>query len=105
MSEDRQAFPEIHEVLRAAERFKQEGNFRRCLDIYLLLSDGDPSLEAGTYAVEIAECYESLGDILAAYYWYGRAVEENPHVHLGASQKRLVLGIPSFWALIQKNGE
>jgi hypothetical protein len=42
------------------------------------MADGDPSLDGGYLGMKIAECYEALGDLYAAKYWYHRAVEENP---------------------------
>ncbi|MGC1779743.1 MAG: hypothetical protein WBB34_17550 [Xanthobacteraceae bacterium] len=61
------------------------------LKIYLFMADGDQSLDAGNLGNKIAQCYERLGDSHAAKYWYGRAVEENPSVHLDsvAARKRL----------------
>ena len=50
------------------------------LRIYLFMADGDTSLDAGYLGKRIGECYERMGQLYAAKYWYGRAVEENPHV-------------------------
>ena len=47
------------------------------LKIYYFMADGDPSLAGGYLGMKIGECYEALGDLHAAKYWYGRAVEEN----------------------------
>lgn len=47
------------------------------LKIYFFMADGDPSLDGGYLGMKIAECYETLGDLHAAKYWYGRAVEQN----------------------------
>jgi hypothetical protein len=41
------------------------------------MADGDPSLDGGYHGKKLGECYERLGDLQAAKYWYGRAVEEN----------------------------
>lgn len=47
--------------------------------IYLFMgADGDQSLDAGYLGERLGECYENLGDLHAAKYWYGRAVEESP---------------------------
>jgi hypothetical protein len=48
------------------------------IKIYLFMADGDLSLDAGYLAMRLAECYEKIGDLHAAKYWYGRAIEENP---------------------------
>jgi hypothetical protein len=41
--------------------------------IYFWMGDGDPSLDAGYLAYQIAACHEALGDLHAAKWWYGRA--------------------------------
>jgi tetratricopeptide (TPR) repeat protein len=48
------------------------------IKIYLFMGDGDPSLDAGYLGKRIGECYEQIGDLHAAKYWYGRAIEEGP---------------------------
>jgi hypothetical protein len=55
------------------------------------MSDGDTALDAGYLGQKIGQCHEALGDLHAAKYWYGRAVEENPGVRLfsEAARKRL----------------
>ena len=50
------------------------------LAIYLFMTDGDPSLDAGYLGMRIGDCYERLNDQFSAKYWYGRAVEENPQI-------------------------
>jgi hypothetical protein len=45
-------------------------------------------LDAGYLAEVIGECYEALGDLHAAKYWYGRAVEENPSVRMSSVNAR-----------------
>jgi len=42
------------------------------------MADGDRSLDGGYLAMRIGECHEAQGELHAARYWYGRAVEENP---------------------------
>ncbi len=53
------------------------GCVRDALRIYFFMADGDLSLDGGYLGMKIAECYEKLGDLQAAKYWYRRAVEEN----------------------------
>jgi hypothetical protein len=50
---------------------------------------------------KIGECYESLGDIPAARYWYRRAVEENPQVRLTSVAARSRLGEENFDELVK----
>jgi hypothetical protein len=59
--------------------------------IYLFMADGDPSLDAGYLGERIAQCYERMGDLHAAKYWYGRAMEENPHVRIDSREGRMRL--------------
>ena len=44
------------------------------------MADGDKSLDGGYLGERIGYCYEMMGDLHAAKYWYGRAVEENPEI-------------------------
>jgi tetratricopeptide (TPR) repeat protein len=53
------------------------GRISDALKIYFFMADGDPSLDGGYLGMKIAECYEAIGDLQVAKYWYGRAVEEN----------------------------
>lgn len=65
---------------RAAQDLLDRNTPHDALKIYLFMADGDPSLDAGYLAAGIGECYERLGDLHAAKFWYGRAVEENPGI-------------------------
>jgi tetratricopeptide (TPR) repeat protein len=58
------------------------------IKIYLFMSDGDQSLDAGYLGRKLGQCYERLGDLHAAKYWYGRAIEENPEVWLDCIEAR-----------------
>lgn len=69
-----------------AKKFIDDRNVAGAIKIYLFMSDGDPSLDAGYLGERLGICYELLGDLHAAKYWYGRAVEENPEVRLEAAQ-------------------
>jgi tetratricopeptide (TPR) repeat protein len=65
----------------AAVRHMEVGRYQDALKIYYFMADGDPSLDGGYLAKRMAQCYTSLNDLLAARYWYGRAIEENPDVN------------------------
>ncbi|EIM29103.1 hypothetical protein [Microvirga lotononidis] len=65
-----------------ARKLVDERNFRDALKIYFFMIDGDSTLEAGFYGERIGYCYEKLGDLHAAKYWYGRASEENPVIEV-----------------------
>lgn len=64
------------------------GRPRDAVKIYLFMADEDQSLDAGYLGKRIAECYEISGDLHAAKYWYGRAIEENPEVRLDCVEAR-----------------
>jgi hypothetical protein len=75
---------EVHEFL-------DTGLPLEALKICLFMADGDQSLDGGYLGMGIPECHEPMTDLHAVKYWYGRAVEENPHVHIDciAVRKRL----------------
>jgi tetratricopeptide (TPR) repeat protein len=61
------------------------GKVADAIKIYIFMADGDPSLDAGYLGTKLGECYELLGDLHAAKYWHGRAVEENPEVRTSSA--------------------
>lgn|GEM_PF-862060 len=81
-----------NQLERTASSLKAEGRYRDALRIYLFMADGDPSLDGGYLGGRIVECYEWLGEREAARYWYGRAVEENPHVCIKEAEAYARLG-------------
>jgi tetratricopeptide (TPR) repeat protein len=87
-----------------AKEFIDAGQYREAMKIYFFMSDGDSSLDGGYLGERLGECYEALGELAAAKYWYGRAVEENPHVCLKSAKAReklepIVIG--EFQTLLQ----
>lgn len=58
------------------------------IKIYLFMADGDQSLDGGYLGERLGVCYEKIGDLHAAKYWYGRAIEENPEVRLKSMEAR-----------------
>jgi tetratricopeptide (TPR) repeat protein len=83
---------DFNELEMLASSLLEEGRTKDALRVFLFMADGDPSLDGGYLGARLAECYESLGDLDAARYWYGRAVEENPEVRLAAAEARTRLG-------------
>ncbi len=73
---------------RRAKDLIATGNIADAIKIYLFMADGDQSLDGGYLGERLGACYETLGDLHAAKYWYGRAVEENPEVRLNAIEAR-----------------
>lgn len=77
-----------NELEMSAQIFFDDGKFVEALRIYFYLADGDPSLDAGYLAKRIADCYTKKNEIYAAYYWYGRAIEENPEIYVDCLEIR-----------------
>jgi len=71
---------DVNELQNRAALLRSNGHFQKAIDVYLYLADGDPSLDAGWYAIQIAECCEKLGRMTEARYWAARAKDENPTV-------------------------
>jgi tetratricopeptide (TPR) repeat protein len=92
---------DFNRLEKAAVSAKKGGRYRDALRIYLFMADGDPSLDGGYLAGQIAECYERLGDLDAARYWYGRAVEENPTICTVEAKARKRLGDISIADLVR----
>ncbi len=76
----------------AASGYFKSGAFHKALAIYFFMADGDQSLDAGYLAERIAACYQALGELHAAKYWYGRALEENPEVYASCADRIRELG-------------
>jgi hypothetical protein len=73
---------------RSAKKLMELGRHNDALAVYFYMADGDPSLDAGWLGMKIGECYEAVGDLHAARYWHGRAVEENPGVRATSEEAR-----------------
>ena len=65
---------------RRAQELVDAGRYKDAIRIFLFMGDGDPSLDGGYLGERLGQCYEAVGELAAAKYWYGRAVEENPSV-------------------------
>jgi tetratricopeptide (TPR) repeat protein len=72
----------------SAKKLIEAGQHRDAIKIYLFMADGDPSLDGGYLGERLGQCYEAVGDLHAARYWYGRAVEENPMVRVKSAEAR-----------------
>ena len=83
---------DFNNLERSASRLVEDGRHADALRIYYFMSDGDPSLDGGYLGKRIAQCYEALGELDAARYWYGRAIEENPVVNSDCADARNNLG-------------
>ena len=71
---------DFNELERRASRFFEAGRFQDAIAVYLSMADGDPSLDAGHLAYWVGRCREALGELHAAKWWYGIAVQENPAI-------------------------
>ncbi len=87
----RRILHDFNRLERQARELIASGKAADAIKIYLFMADGDQSLDAGYLGERLGECYETIGDLHAAKYWYGRAVEENPDVRLAsvAARERL----------------
>lgn len=74
-----------------AKELINSGRMKDAIRIYLFMADGDPSLDAGYLGMKLGECYERIGELQAAKYWYGRGAEEAPGARRGCENalKRL----------------
>lgn len=72
----------------SAAKLMELGRHADAIKIFLFMSDGDQSLDGGWLGWRLGQCYEALGDLNAASYWYGRAIEENPEVSRGSVEAR-----------------
>ena len=66
------------------------GDIESALRIFFYMADG--GLDGGYLGERIGECYEELGIIYAAIYWYGRALEESGGYRPVAESRLAVLG-------------
>jgi tetratricopeptide (TPR) repeat protein len=85
---------------RRAKELIASGKIADAIKIYLFMADGDRSLDGGYLGERLGGCYENIGDLHAAKYWYGRAVEENPKVRLVSADARERLRQVSIDALL-----
>ena len=77
---------EFNSLERRARELTALGRTADAIKIYLYMADGDPSLDGGYLGEKIGGCYELLGELHAAKYWYGRAIEENPEARPVAAE-------------------
>ena len=89
---------DFNQLERRALALVQAGRFREAAAIYYAMGDGDPSLDGGYLAMRIGECHEAQGELHAARYWYGRAVEENSAIpeYVAAKQRLDRVGFDSL---------
>lgn len=73
---------DFNEMQAFADAAARAGRYQTAIAMYLHMAEGDPSLDGGSLGHAIGACYEVLGDLHAARFWYGRAAEENPGIDL-----------------------
>jgi tetratricopeptide (TPR) repeat protein len=73
---------EFNAVHDRAVQMVRANRLQDALKLFYHLAEGDRSLDGGSLGHSIGECYEGLGDLHAARYWYARAFEENPVIEL-----------------------
>jgi len=71
---------DMNALERKARDFLDARKFDAAREVYLVMGDGDPSLDAGYLGHRIGTTYEAEGRLMEAKYWYNRALEENPEI-------------------------
>ena len=71
---------DLNKLETMSSRLMRDGQFRDALKILFCMAERDNSLDGGSFGHAIGECYEALGDLHAARYWYARAYQENPAI-------------------------
>ena len=59
---------------------REHGHYERAIRVFLLLSKGDDTFEAGSYAYELGLCYEKMRDRSNAERYFTIAARENPSI-------------------------
>lgn len=85
---------------RRARDLMAAGRAADAISIYLHMAGGDHSIDGGYLGEKLGECYESLGELHAAKYWYGRAIKENPDARPFAVQARIRLASVDIESLL-----
>lgn len=73
---------DMNALQRFADQCARDGKLGTAIAVYLHMAEGDPSLDGGSLGHAIGQCYEEMGEIHVARYWYARAFEENPSIDL-----------------------
>ena len=81
-----------NQLEKEAKALFESSLYEDAAEVYYLMADGDPSLDAGYLGHKIGLCYERLGRKCAAAYWFGRAVDENPTVQQYIEARARVYG-------------
>jgi hypothetical protein len=96
--------PDLAALETSAMELLQRGRPADALKIFYRLAEGNLSLDGGYLGWRIGQCYEALGDLNAAHYWHGRAVQENPALRtLSAEALRRIGDLPLDELLITSN--
>ena len=70
----------INKIGILARKYYVEKNYKVAIEIYELLSSIDSSYDDGFNAHAIGQCYEMLGDKLAAHKYFKIALNANPGI-------------------------
>lgn len=91
---------DFNQLENSAIELKKQGRHVDAIKIYLYMADGDKSLDGGWLGARLGECYEAIGDLRAAKFWHGRAIEENPELYPESEDARKRLESLSIVPLI-----
>lgn len=70
----------ITELANLGDFLMEHGFYERAVNVFLILSEGDPTFEAGSYAYDLGVCYEHLKQYPKAKEYFEIAARENPHM-------------------------
>jgi tetratricopeptide (TPR) repeat protein len=70
----------ITELANVGDFLMEHGFYERAANVFLTLSKGDPTFEAGSYAYDLGICYEHLKQHSKAKEYFEIAARENPHM-------------------------
>src|ERR1700728_416750 len=70
----------ITELANVGDFLMEHGFYERAVEVFLTLSEGDPTFEAGSYAYDLGTCYEHMKEYSKAKEYFEIAARENPHM-------------------------
>jgi tetratricopeptide (TPR) repeat protein len=70
----------LTELANVGSFLREQGYYDRAIQVFLTLSEGDKTFEAGAYAYEIGLCYQALQRYQDAKKYFDIAFTENPDI-------------------------
>jgi tetratricopeptide (TPR) repeat protein len=79
------------QLARAGQALREAGLTEDAIKCFEALSTGDETFESGSYAFDLAICYEQLGEINKAKEYIAIAMRENPSIYSDAEETQRIL--------------